>query len=73
MRLNSGVVYIDNEIIEKQKQFLIHGNIDWISSFIPGYTGFQKFEIYQSITIKISMKEIYHNLFKGLDLNKKKQ
>lgn len=70
MRLNSGVVYIDNEIIGKQKQFPDSmGILIEYPSFIPGYTGFQNLKFLSSINNKISDEEIII-LFKGLDLIK---
>lgn len=52
MRLNSGVVYIDNEIIGKQKQFPDSmGILIEYPSFIPWYTGFQNLKFLSSINI----------------------
>ena len=70
MHLNSGVVYIDNEIIGKQKQFPDSmGILIEYPSFIPGYTGFQNLKFYHRLTIKSPMRR-FIILFKGLDLIK---
>ena len=70
MRLNSGVVYIDNEIIGKQKQFPDSmGILIEYPSFIPGYTGFQNLKFLSSINNKISDEEIY-NIIQRVGLDK---
>ena len=75
MRLNSGVVYIDNEIIGKQKQFPDSmGILIEYPSFIPGYTGFQNLKFLSSINNKISDEEIYNIIQRvGLDKTDKRK
>ncbi|PET16194.1 multidrug ABC transporter ATP-binding protein [Bacillus cereus] len=75
MRLNSGVVYIDNEIIGKQKQFPDSmGILIEYPSFIPGYTGFQNLKFLPSINNKISDEEIYNIIQRvGLDKTDKRK
>ena len=74
MRLNSGVVYIDNEIIGKQKQFPDSmGILIEYPSFIPVYW-FSEFEILSSINNKISDEEIYNIIQRvGLDKTDKRK
>ncbi|MHC2833211.1 ABC transporter ATP-binding protein [Bacillus sp. F9_6S_D1_P_5] len=75
MRLNSGAVYIDNEMIGKQKQFPDSmGILIEYPSFIPGYTGFQNLKFLSSINNKISDEEIYNIIQRvGLDKTDKKK
>ncbi|HDR7712182.1 TPA: ATP-binding cassette domain-containing protein [Bacillus cereus] len=75
MRLNSGVVYIDNEIIGKQKQFPDSmGILIEYPSFIPRYTGFQNLKFLSSINNKISDEEIYNIIQRvGLDKTDKRK
>lgn len=75
MHLNSGVVYIDNEIIGKQKQFPDSmGILIEYPSFIPGYTGFQNLKFLSSINNKISDEEIYNIIQRvGLDKTDKRK
>ncbi|MBK5348453.1 ATP-binding cassette domain-containing protein [Bacillus sp. TH22] len=75
MRLNSGFVYVDNEIIGKQKQFPDSmGILIEYPSFIPGYTGFQNLKFLSSINNKISDEEIYNIIQRvGLDKTDKRK
>lgn len=75
MRLNSGVVYVDNEMIGKQKQFPDSmGILIEYPSFIPGYTGFQNLKFLSSINNKISDEEIYNIIQRvGLDKTDKRK
>ncbi len=75
MRLNSGVVYIDNEMIGKQQQFPDSmGILIEYPSFIPGYTGFQNLKFLSSINNKISDEEIYNIIQRvGLDKTDKRK
>ncbi|MGF9768876.1 ABC transporter ATP-binding protein [Bacillus albus] len=75
MRLNSGAVYIDNEMIGKQKQFPDSmGILIEYPSFIPGYTGFQNLKFLSSINNKISDEEIYNIIQRvGLDKTDKRK
>ncbi|MFH7831942.1 ATP-binding cassette domain-containing protein [Bacillus luti] len=75
MRLNSGVVYVDNEMIGKQKQFPDSmGILIEYPSFIPGYTGFQNLKFLSSINHKISDEEIYNIIQRvGLDKTDKRK
>ncbi|GIX58601.1 hypothetical protein BPADB04_36310 [Bacillus paranthracis] len=75
MRLNSGAVYVDNEIIGKQKQFPDSmGILIEYPSFIPGYTGFQNLKFLSSINNKISDEEIYNIIQRvGLDKTDKRK
>ena len=75
MRLNSGAVYVDNEMIGKQKQFPDSmGILIEYPSFIPGYTGFQNLKFLSSINNKISDEEIYNIIQRvGLDKTDKRK
>ncbi|MFA2766224.1 ATP-binding cassette domain-containing protein [Bacillus pacificus] len=75
MRLNSGAVYVDNEMIGKQKQFPDSmGILIEYPSFIPGYTGFQNLRFLSSINNKISDEEIYNIIQRvGLDKTDKRK
>lgn len=75
MRLNSGVAYVDNEMIGKQKQFPDSmGILIEYPSFIPGYTGFQNLKFLSSINNKISDEEIYNIIQRvGLDKTDKRK
>ncbi|MED3316322.1 ATP-binding cassette domain-containing protein [Bacillus wiedmannii] len=75
MRLNSGVVYVDNEMIGKQKQFPDSmGILIEYPSFITGYTGFQNLKFLSSINNKISDEEIYNIIQRvGLDKTDKRK
>ncbi|EEM39059.1 ABC transporter protein [Bacillus thuringiensis serovar sotto str. T04001] len=75
MRLNSGVVYVDNEMIGKHKQFPDSmGILIEYPSFIPGYTGFQNLKFLSSINNKISDEEIYNIIQRvGLDKTDKRK
>ncbi|HGE7610126.1 multidrug ABC transporter ATP-binding protein [Bacillus thuringiensis] len=75
MRLNSGVVYVDNEIIGKQRQFPDSmGILIEYPSFIPAYTGFQNLKFLSSINNKISDEEIYNIIQRvGLDKTDKRK
>ncbi|AZQ45535.1 ATP-binding cassette domain-containing protein [Bacillus albus] len=75
MRLNSGFVYVDNEITGKQKQFPDSmGILIEYPSFIPGYTGFQNLKFLSSINNKISDEEIYNIIQRvGLDKTDKRK
>lgn len=75
MRLNSGAVYVDNEMIRKQKQFPDSmGILIEYPSFIPGYTGFQNLKFLSSINNKISDEEIYNIIQRvGLDKTDKRK
>ncbi|PFS60095.1 ATP-binding cassette domain-containing protein [Bacillus thuringiensis] len=75
MRLNSGVVYVDNEMIGKQKQLPDSmGILIEYPSFIPGYTGFQNLKFLSSINNKISDEEIYNIIQRvGLDKTDKRK
>ncbi|PFR43810.1 ATP-binding cassette domain-containing protein [Bacillus thuringiensis] len=75
MRLNYGVVYVDNEMIGKQKQFPDSmGILIEYPSFIPGYTGFQNLKFLSSINNKISDEEIYNIIQRvGLDKTDKRK
>lgn len=75
MRFNSGAVYVDNEMIGKQKQFPDSmGILIEYPSFIPGYTGFQNLKFLSSINNKISDEEIYNIIQRvGLDKTDKRK
>ncbi|EPY7711768.1 ATP-binding cassette domain-containing protein [Bacillus pacificus] len=75
MRLNSGAVYVDNEMIGKQKQFPDSmGILIEYPSFIPGYTGFQNLKFLSSINNKISDEELYNIIQRvGLDKTDKRK
>lgn len=75
MRLNSGFVYVDNEMTGKQKQFPDSmGILIEYPSFIPGYTGFQNLKFLSSINNKISDEEIYNIIQRvGLDKTDKRK